>query len=58
MRPPRSHMIKMEEYILKDIGNPPDTVKAEMLMKDVRFDLRFETTSSKWTSNTDLPTCR
>ena len=56
MRPPRSHMIKMEEYILKDIGNPPDTVKAEMLMKDVRFDLRFETTSSKWTSNTDLPT--
>lgn len=55
MRPPKSHMLKMEEYILKDIGNPPDTVKAELLMKDVRFDIRFETTSSNWTSNSDLP---
>ncbi|HMQ68637.1 MAG TPA: HAMP domain-containing sensor histidine kinase [Ignavibacteria bacterium] len=56
MRPPASHMIKMHQYILNDIGNPPDTVKADQILKDVKFDIRFETSSSKWTSNIDLPT--
>jgi len=56
MRPPASHMIKMHQYILNDIGNPPDTVKAGQILRDVKFDIRFETSSSKWTSNIDLPT--
>lgn len=56
MRPPASHMIKMQQYILDDIGNPPDTVKADKILKDVKFDIRFETSTSKWTSDKDLPT--
>ena len=56
MRPPASHMIKMQQYILDDIGNPPDTVKADQILKDVKFDIRFETSTSKYTSNKDLPT--
>lgn len=55
MKPPASHMIKMQQYILNDIGNPPDTVKADKILKDVKFDIRFETSNSKWTSNKDIP---
>lgn len=56
MKPPASHMMKMQQYILDDIGNPPDTVKADRILNDVKFDIRFETSTSKWTSNNDLPT--
>lgn len=55
MRPPASHMIKMQQYILNDIGNPPDTVKADQILKDVKFDIRFETSTTNWTSNKELP---
>lgn len=55
-RPPGKLSYFFNDYFLKDIGNPPDTVKARSVMKDLGLNIRFETSKSNWASSESVPT--
>lgn len=55
-RPPSKLSYMFNEYFLSDIGNPPDTLKAKSILKDMGLNIRFETTLSNWASSEDIPT--
>ncbi len=47
---------KMEQYIVNDIGVPPDTVKARELCSDLGIKMRFESPGFNWSSDSSVPT--
>lgn len=46
----RKHMISHAQYILNDLGTPPDINKARELVKNLWFNIQFETPTQKWSS--------
>lgn len=55
-RPPNKLSYRFNDYFLRDIGDPPDTVKAREILNDLGLNIRFETSNSNWTSNPEIPT--
>ncbi|MEP7146756.1 MAG: HAMP domain-containing sensor histidine kinase, partial [bacterium] len=43
------------DYFIKDVGNPPDTNKANSILSRLGTNVRFETSKSRWTSSNDIP---
>ncbi len=54
-RPPNKLSYRFNDYFLKDIGDPPDTVKAKSILNDMGLNVRFETSKSDWSSSPDVP---
>ncbi len=54
-KPPNKLSYLFNDYFIKDIGNPPDTVKAMSVMKQLGLNIRFETPESEWTSSPEVP---
>ncbi|MDZ4710859.1 MAG: HAMP domain-containing sensor histidine kinase [bacterium] len=50
--PPPPHL---HEYAIKEIGFPPDTVKAIAFSKELNSGIRYETSSFKWTTGNEIP---
>ncbi|MBK8550345.1 MAG: HAMP domain-containing histidine kinase [Ignavibacteria bacterium] len=55
-RPPNKLSYGFNDYFIKDIGDPPDTIKARSILKDMGLNIRFETSNSNWASSPDIPT--
>ena len=55
-RPPNKLSYMFNDYFIKDIGDPPDTVKAKAVMNVLGLNIRFETSESGWTSSPEIPT--
>jgi signal transduction histidine kinase len=55
-RPPNKLSYMFNDYFIKDIGDPPDTVKAKAVMNELGLNMRFETSESGWTSSPEIPT--
>jgi signal transduction histidine kinase len=49
------YILKMNEYIIKDIGVPPDTVKARNLAEDLNLNIRFQSHNMNWTTSDHVP---
>jgi signal transduction histidine kinase len=49
------YILKMNEYIIKDIGVPPDTVKARNLAEDLNLNIRFQSHDMNWTTSEHVP---
>jgi signal transduction histidine kinase len=49
-------LLKMNEYLVNDIGFPPDTVKADRLSEYLGLNIRFESKNLNWTSTPSVPT--
>jgi signal transduction histidine kinase len=43
------------DYFLDDIGNPPDTLKAKPILKELGLNVRYETSASRWASSEEVP---
>lgn len=52
----RNFFVRMDEYIIKDIGNPPDTVKARKITDELNIKLRFKYQNTDWATSSDFPT--
>lgn len=50
-KPPNKLSYMFNDYFIKDIGDPPDTVKARAVMKELGLNIRFETSESRWRSS-------
>ncbi len=48
----------LNDYVINDIGNPPDTVKARTLSKDLTLNIRYETSQLNWTNDADVPSIK
>jgi len=46
---------KMEQYIVNDIGVPPDTVKAKEICKDLGIRMRYESPGYIWFTDESVP---
>ena len=55
-KPPNKLSYMFNDYFLKDIGDPPDTIKARAVLREMGLNIRFETSASGWSSNPDVPT--
>ena len=55
-KPRRFVHTKLDEYIIKDIGFPCDTVKARSLMNELHMSIRIKSDNLDWTSSEDVPT--
>ena len=55
-RPPNKLSYMFNDYFIKDIGDPPDTLKARNILSEMGLNIRYETANSNWTSNPDIPT--
>lgn len=51
-----NYIMKMNEYIVKDIGSPPDTIKARKICEDLNINLRYQSHDFNWTSSETVPT--
>jgi signal transduction histidine kinase len=47
----QKHMVSHAQYIINDLGTPPDTNKARELVKNLWFNIQFETPTQQWSSN-------
>jgi signal transduction histidine kinase len=52
----RDFMQRMEESIVKDIGIPPDVIKAKQICEDLDIEMRFESPGMMWSSSDEMPT--
>lgn len=48
--------ILLNQYVINDIGNPPDTNKARAISKELTLNLRYETSKINWTNDESVPT--
>lgn len=55
-KPPNKLSYMFNDYFIEDIGDPPDTVKARAVLKELGLNIRFETSESRWTSSPEVPT--
>ncbi|MEO8208933.1 MAG: HAMP domain-containing sensor histidine kinase [bacterium] len=46
------------DYFIKDIGNPPDTIKAKSVLNELGLNMRYETSKSGWASSIDVPSIK
>lgn len=49
---------KIEQYIVNDIGVPPDTTKAKEICDDLGIRMRFESRDFMWSSDEKLPSIK
>lgn len=54
--PPTKISYVFNEYFLKDVGDPPDTIKARSVLERLGTNVRFETSKSDWASSSEVPT--
>ena len=54
-KPRRFVHTKFDEYIIHDIGNPPDTVKARSLMEELHMNISIKSDKLDWASSDDVP---
>lgn len=47
---------KMSDYVVKDIGSPPDTLKARNLCRDLGINLRFQSHDFNYSTSENVPT--
>jgi signal transduction histidine kinase len=52
----RKYFTKMDEYLVKDLGTPPDTNKARNLSNDLNIGFRYKYLNSEWSTSQDVPT--
>ncbi|MDQ3022311.1 MAG: HAMP domain-containing protein [Bacteroidota bacterium] len=57
-RPPSKLSYMFNDYFIKDIGNPPDTVKARSILNELGLNMRYETSKSSWASSKDVPSIK
>ena len=57
-KPPNKLSYMFNDYFIKDIGDPPDTVKARAVINELGLNIRFETSESQWTSSPEVPTIK
>ena len=46
--------VKMNSYILDEINNPPDTIKAQQFINDLKINIRYDLKKFQWTSDTSM----
>ena len=51
----RKYFSKMDEYLVKDMGNPPDTLKARTLSNDLGLGIRYYYQNTEWSTSADVP---
>jgi signal transduction histidine kinase len=51
-----NYIIKMNEYVVKDIGSPPDTIKANKICEELNINIRYQSHDFNWTSSELIPT--
>lgn len=49
------YFTKMDEYLVKDLGNPPDTNKARTLSNELGLGIRYKYENTEWTTSSDIP---
>jgi signal transduction histidine kinase len=49
------YIMKMNEYIVQDIGAPPDTLKAKELADELNLNIRFQSHNLNWTTSDIVP---
>ena len=54
-KPRRFVHTKFDEYIIHDIGNPPDTVKARSLMEELHMNISIKSDKLDWASSDEVP---
>ena len=52
----RKYFAKMDEYMVRDLGTPPDTIKARNISNDLNVGIRFKFLNSEWSTSRDVPT--
>jgi signal transduction histidine kinase len=52
----RNFFTRMDEYIINDIGNPPDTVKARTISDELNISLRYKYQNTDWSTSLEVPT--
>lgn len=57
-RPPAKLSYLFNDYFIKDIGNPPDTVKARSILNELGLNIRYETAKSRWASSDNVPSIK
>jgi signal transduction histidine kinase len=55
-RHPTKISYAFDEYFINDVGNPPDTNKAKLILSKLGTNVRFETSNSSWASDNEMPT--
>ncbi len=54
-RPSNKLPMMFNQYFIKDVGDPPDTVRAREVLKELGTGVRFETSKSGWSTSPDIP---
>lgn len=52
--PFEKNTIRYANYLIKEIGNPPDTLKARKISQDVSIEIRIENSNLAWATDNDL----
>lgn len=47
---------RVQTSLISQMGNPPDTVKAKQICKDMEWEMRYESHQLNWTSSAYVPT--
>lgn len=48
----RPHLDKYLEYLLDELGNPPNIIQARKIAKDTRVEIQFYSSDKRWSTNT------
>ena len=48
----RPHLNKYLEYVLQDLGNPPDKTRAEKIARELSLDIQYTSDTETWNTNT------
>lgn len=43
------------EYVINDIGIPPDTARARVILNETRMNMRYQSSGLDWSTNPELP---
>src|SRR5437667_1115501 len=49
------YIAKMNDYLVKDLGFPPDTLKAKKLSEELNINIRFQSHQFDWTTSDYIP---
>lgn len=52
--PFEKNTIRYANYLIQEIGNPPDTLKARKISQELSIDIRIENSTLRWATDTDL----
>lgn len=48
----RPHLDKYLEYLIADLGSPPEINRAKIIAKETGVEIQFHTTNNRWSTNT------